>query len=749
MKKVISFVLVLALVLGSFSMAFAAPATTGLTDIEGDANEVAIKVVNDLGIVTGYGDGSFQPAKAVTRAEFAAMITRALDIPESALAGYTSTTFKDTTGYGWAVPYLAFCNDKGIMLGDGAGNAMPGKTINVNEAMTMILRAMGLTNNSALLVGSWPSNYVTIAKSLGLYDDVAATNLVDRASAAQIIYNSLTEAGFVVNADGDTTAALPLIANLASYDITGVVDYDPDSLIPLAEYIGAYATVYYNSDDEIIAIDPISTFLSGEFDATAQELTVDDVVYKVAPTAVTTYQAIDNGAATVTTAALADGDVTLAVDVAGKTIKEVYSTVAWTVNADAQADEDVQDEIADDQELLGEAFELNKDNEIDEASFQLLGAASLDKIAEDDVVYVYTNGTYNTIIKIEVGTETVTGKVTKVFYDTDDATTYYAIGGKNYAATNGVVLDAGDEGTATLDYAGDIYAWEEDSSLAGNYAVLVATDSATSFGNTTYQVKLFTKDGAEITPDVYKDTTAAALGITPNSLVDFALNKDGKVNEITTTAITITNAAVEDDGSIIGTTKVASNVVVFIKDGSDYSIGKVSDLADKVTISAVVDDDEIVAILVDDAYTGSTDSTYGIITAYGATGLDADGDKITLADIILENVVKEDVQADVALTESTTGTALYEITIDEDGVITAATTGGIATETPATVSAISGNTITLAGGNSYRLADDVIVYIYDEDDGWTVGKIASVKKLTVVLCETDDDTAGYEYVIAY
>ncbi|MEL7657019.1 MAG: S-layer homology domain-containing protein, partial [Bacillota bacterium] len=129
MRKVLSFVLVLSLVLGSFSMAFAAtPATSaGLSDIAGNANEAAIQVSYDLGIVTGNPDGTYLPTKAVTRAEFAAMITRALAIPDSALAGYTSTTFKDTTGYGWAVPYLAFCQSKGILLGDGAGNVMPGR----------------------------------------------------------------------------------------------------------------------------------------------------------------------------------------------------------------------------------------------------------------------------------------------------------------------------------------------------------------------------------------------------------------------------------------------------------------------------------------------------------------------------------------------------------------------------------------------------------------------------------------------
>jgi len=203
MRKVLSFVLVLSLVLGSFSMAFAAT-PAGLSDIDGIANEEAIQVNFDLGIVTGNPDGTFLPTKAVTRAEFAAMITRALAIPDSALAGYTATTFKDTAGYGWAVPYLAFANSKGIMLGDGAGNAMPGRTINTNEAVTMALRAIGYTNNSAELVGAWPSNYVTLAQNLDIYDDVSATLNVDKANAAQIIYNLLTVEKVAVNTDGDT-----------------------------------------------------------------------------------------------------------------------------------------------------------------------------------------------------------------------------------------------------------------------------------------------------------------------------------------------------------------------------------------------------------------------------------------------------------------------------------------------------------------------------------------------------------------
>ena len=83
--------------------------------------------------------------------------------------------------------FLTFCESKGIMLGDGNGNAMPGRTITVNEAMTMTLRALGYTNNSSALIGTWPSNYVTLGQTVGLYDDVATDSTINRESAAQVI----------------------------------------------------------------------------------------------------------------------------------------------------------------------------------------------------------------------------------------------------------------------------------------------------------------------------------------------------------------------------------------------------------------------------------------------------------------------------------------------------------------------------------------------------------------------------------
>jgi hypothetical protein len=276
-------VLALALILGSISVASAASGKVKLTDIADNANEEAIQVSYDLGIVTGTPEGAYEPTKAVNRAEFAALIARALAIPESALATYTSTTFKDTSGYGWAVPYLAFCQQKGIMKGDGYGNAMPGRTISPNEAVTMILRAIGYTDNASVLVGQWPANYVSLGQSFLIYNNVSASTQLDKANAAQMIYNGLTVQLVQVDANSTVislwddqnslTRTLPRTLLTAGLDCRyvgkTVITYDDAraSKINLMPKVGAYGVMYKsNKDDEVVAVTEVETeFLAGKF----------------------------------------------------------------------------------------------------------------------------------------------------------------------------------------------------------------------------------------------------------------------------------------------------------------------------------------------------------------------------------------------------------------------------------------------------------------------------------------------------
>lgn len=143
----------------------------------------AIDNAYNRGIITGYADGSLYPEKPVTRAEFAAMLTRALGVSDSTLAGYTKTNFKDIQDFGWAIPYLAYCQSKGILLGDGEGNIMPGRTIFAKEAITMALKARGVD----LAEGPWPTNVIDKSQDLQLYLDYVSNSPVNRDKAAQIL----------------------------------------------------------------------------------------------------------------------------------------------------------------------------------------------------------------------------------------------------------------------------------------------------------------------------------------------------------------------------------------------------------------------------------------------------------------------------------------------------------------------------------------------------------------------------------
>ena len=97
MKKTLALVLALTLALGTFSLAAAAP-----PDVEGTKFEDAVARLVNLGIISGFPDGTYKPGEAVTRAQFAKIIAAALGLGET--AGFAAVkpsfqTWQPTTGH--------------------------------------------------------------------------------------------------------------------------------------------------------------------------------------------------------------------------------------------------------------------------------------------------------------------------------------------------------------------------------------------------------------------------------------------------------------------------------------------------------------------------------------------------------------------------------------------------------------------------------------------------------------------------
>ncbi|WP_130861008.1 S-layer homology domain-containing protein [Bacilliculturomica massiliensis] len=595
MRKVLSFVLVLSLVLGSFGMAFAAttPSDTSLSDIDGQKCEDAVRVLANLDVVSGYEDGTYKPEQTVTRAEMASLIIKALGLKETDAV----PKFADSKTH-WAKGYIAYANTLGIISGRSETVFDPDATVTYDEATTMLIKALGYTDES--LVGTYPASFVSRAKVLGILDGIqTGTAGANRGDVAIMLYQTLDQAIGKVDKDGNFNATViewkkgdgnatqvkkydtmldRLGAEIASSsNLKGVaawredidedafiVSGDEDSIINLTPYKGAAVSAYVNSDGDILAIkESFSTFVSGTIKDDVLSL-ADGTEYTLKKDAIDdltkTAEYFQNGD-NISLAKLekvASDDLsarneavnfTLAVDLSGKKINEVHSVLYWQVtNYDLLEADDLND-ITKNHKLLGVDFDEDNNDDIDLDSFELVGVNSLDDIKADMAAYVYKNND-DKIARVAVGpVERISGEATKV----NSKGTKVTVDGKVYKyakeelAGNGAPgevsrneIEAGDDVVLTMDAYGYIY--DCDAAGDSNYAVVLRIEDDTTDRVTgDAQLKLLLADGSSKIFSVDKDDiTSSAITngawvrakVTTGAIVKYSVDKSGVIDDL-------------------------------------------------------------------------------------------------------------------------------------------------------------------------------------------------------------------------
>ena len=99
-----------------------------------------VRLMVQLNLMKGYGDGSFKPDQAITRAEMAVVLLSLMDNDKVEKA---STTFTDMKGH-WAGDAVAQLYLKGIVQGYGDGTFRPDSPLTRAEAVAMINRVYGI-----------------------------------------------------------------------------------------------------------------------------------------------------------------------------------------------------------------------------------------------------------------------------------------------------------------------------------------------------------------------------------------------------------------------------------------------------------------------------------------------------------------------------------------------------------------------------------------------------------------------------
>lgn len=161
----------LLLLCGSVLPAFALAQNSSAGDLDGHWAEARIADWARKGWVTGYADGSFQPDRPVTRAEFITFINRSFDFQDKA-----EISFRDVSPDSWEYEQVAKAVKAGILQGFDDRTIRPGQAVSRQEAAVMVARLANLSDNKGAAaqftdyadVAEWAAGAVGAAAEQGL-----------------------------------------------------------------------------------------------------------------------------------------------------------------------------------------------------------------------------------------------------------------------------------------------------------------------------------------------------------------------------------------------------------------------------------------------------------------------------------------------------------------------------------------------------------------------------------------------------
>ncbi|MBH5319138.1 S-layer homology domain-containing protein [Paenibacillus sp. GSMTC-2017] len=166
-----------------------------------------IKLLTAKHILEGIDKDNFNPSGNITRAQFAAIISRTLEL-ESDVS--TESTFSDVNPTSWYAGYVVAAKNAGLLEGSTDGKFSPNDNI-TREEMAVIIgklieknpslssqNSINVTFKDQNKISDWASEYVKAAAEAGLLSGKQNGNFdpkanLTRAEAAKIIYQILTQ----------------------------------------------------------------------------------------------------------------------------------------------------------------------------------------------------------------------------------------------------------------------------------------------------------------------------------------------------------------------------------------------------------------------------------------------------------------------------------------------------------------------------------------------------------------------------
>lgn len=217
MKKTVSMIVVLAMSLSLFSTVWAAQ--TSVDDLQGHWAEENLRKWVEKDLLKGYDDGSVQPDRKITRAEFITLINRSFQLTEK-----TEVSFSDLEKSNWAYSQIAIAVKAGYVKGNEDGTIAWNKQVTREQAASMVADLLKLDLN-----GSEGIEQFTDASSISTWSKPAVAALVKKSILKGFQDGTFAPQGQLTRAQSVTLLenALGYIKPATTYSTAGI--YGPET----------------------------------------------------------------------------------------------------------------------------------------------------------------------------------------------------------------------------------------------------------------------------------------------------------------------------------------------------------------------------------------------------------------------------------------------------------------------------------------------------------------------------------------
>lgn len=207
-----------------------------------------IGLLSELGVVSGFEDGTFRPLEKVTRAQAVKMMVLAygdnIEVPSD-----TKVEFFDVDPSYWGYEYIKKGVAYGMINGFEDGTFRPDEIVTVEQAAKILVNMLG-DETSAMMGGGYPTGYMSEASKLGILVDMDINehmgDTLVRAKIAEMIYAALHAPMWIVvdmRESFDHTQTIPvyeerngvgegyqtiLTYNFNIYEATGIITANSD-----------------------------------------------------------------------------------------------------------------------------------------------------------------------------------------------------------------------------------------------------------------------------------------------------------------------------------------------------------------------------------------------------------------------------------------------------------------------------------------------------------------------------------------